>query len=67
MLFVDAGDAKGNYTMKIFNTLGEQVNETTGTFSSQLLKTNVSTLAPGIYTIQLKTESGIANSKFIVK
>ena len=66
-LFVDAGDAKGNYTMKIFNTLGQQVSESIGSFTGSPLKNDVSTLAAGIYTLQLKTEAGIANSKFIVK
>jgi hypothetical protein len=66
-LFIDAGDAaKGNYTMKIFNTIGEQMSERNGIFGSELTKADVSDLAPGVYTLQLKTETGIANRKFIV-
>jgi len=67
VLFIDAGETKENYTMKIFNVIGEQVSESNGMFSGSLLKVDVSTLSPGVYTVQLKTESGIADSKFIVK
>ena len=65
-VFVDAGDATGNYSLKVFNAIGEQVSETIGAFNNQLLKTDVSTLAAGIYTVQLKTEAGMATSKFVV-
>ena len=67
LLFVDAGDAEGNYTMKIFNALGEEVSESMGAFTGSALKTDVSTFASGIYTLQMKTETGISNSKFMVK
>lgn len=66
-LFINAGDQKGNFTFKIFNVLGEQIAEQKGSFSQQLIKTNVSAFAPGMYSIQLQTETGVSNSKFIVK
>lgn len=66
-LFIDAGDVTGNYTLKMFNLLGEQVSENNGTFSNNLIKADVSALVPGIYTLQLKTVNGISTSKFIVK
>jgi len=67
VLFIDAGDVKGDYSTRIFNAIGEQVIETAGTFTTNLLKTDVSALAPGIYTVQVKSDAGVANSKFIVK
>ena len=42
------------------------MSERNGIFGSELTKTDVSNLAPGVYTIQLKTETGIANRKFMV-
>ncbi|HLP51847.1 MAG TPA: T9SS type A sorting domain-containing protein, partial [Chitinophagales bacterium] len=66
-LFIDAGDVTGNYNLKLFNLLGEQMTESNGAFNGQLLKTDVSAFVPGVYTLQLKTENGISSSKFIVK
>jgi hypothetical protein len=67
VLFIDAGDAKGSYTMKMFNTLGEEVKAINSAFTNHVLRTDVSSLASGIYTLQLKTEAGISTSKFIIK
>ncbi len=67
VLFVDAGDSKGNYSMKIFNVVSKLVSESNGMFSGSILRTDVSTLSPGIYVLQMKTETDITDSKFIVK
>ena len=64
---IDAGDIKGEYTLTIFNTLGQQITESAGTLNGQKLSSDVSDYAPGLYTLMLKTTSGILNSKFIVK
>lgn len=66
-LYIDAADASGNYTLRIYNILGEQMSEQNGTFAADLIKTDVSALVPGVYTLQLKTGNGISSSKFIVK
>ena len=64
---IETGAAEGNYALKVFNTLGQLVHESNGILSGQKLTTDVSAFAAGMYTIQLKTESGSFNSKFIVK
>ena len=66
-LFVDAGELNGNYTLKFFNVAGAQVKEMKGALTNDLLKADVSELAAGIYTMQLKTNSGLLNSKVVVK
>ncbi|HRG90072.1 MAG TPA: C10 family peptidase, partial [Chitinophagales bacterium] len=66
-LYIDAADATGNYDLRIYNILGEQVSGQNGTFAADLIKTDVSALVPGVYTLQLKTGNGISSSKFIVK
>ena len=67
MVNIDAGEVRGKYTLSIYNALGQKMNESTGILSGQTLSSDVSGFADGIYTIQLKTESGILNSKFVVK
>ena len=64
---IDAGDIHGDYTLTIFNAIGQQVSETNGNLNGQKLTTDVSAYAAGLYTIQLKTASGTLNSKFVVK
>ena len=65
---IEAGSAEGNYTFRIFNALGQQVHESNGVLSGgQKLSQDVSAFAAGMYTLQLKTETGSFNSKFIVK
>lgn len=66
-LFINTGDQSGNFTLKVFNVLGEQITERKGELSQQLIKTDVSAFASGMYSVQLTTEKGIAISKFIIK
>ncbi len=67
VLFINAGEAQGNYSVKLFNAIGQQIGESKGNFTGQPLKQDLTTFVPGIYTLQLKTDAGLATSKFIVK
>ena len=64
---IEAGANEGVYTLNIFNALGQLVHESNGTLNGQKISTNVSEFATGMYTVQLKTETGSFNAKFIVK
>lgn len=64
---IDAGDVHGDYTLAIYNAVGQQVSETTGNLNGQKLTTDISAYTAGLYTIQLKTGSGTLNSRFVVK
>jgi hypothetical protein len=64
---IDAGDVRGSYTLTIFNTLGQQMNESAGVLNGQKLTADVSGFAEGLYTVQLKTASGSLNSRIVVK
>lgn len=64
---IDAGNTTGNYSLKIFNTIGEIMSESNGILNGQKLSANVNGFAAGMYTIQLKTETGIVNSKLVIK
>ena len=66
LVTIEAGNATGNYTLKMFNTLGQQVKETTGVLNGKV-QLNLADLAAGMYTIQLKAETGLYNAKVIVK
>ena len=66
-VYIDAGDLRGSYTLTIFNTLGQQMSENTGVLNGQKLSSDVSSYDPGLYTIQLKTESGTLNSRVVIK
>lgn len=67
MINIDAGDVRGTYTLSICNTLGQKMNESTGILNGQKLSSDVSGYEAGLYTIQLKTPSGVLNSKFVIK
>ena len=67
ILSVNTGDLKGDYDMQIFNTVGETVDKTNGALNGQLVQTDVSKFASGMYVLRLATSAGIINSKFIVK
>jgi hypothetical protein len=43
------------------------MTESSGILNGQKLTTDVAGFAPGMYTLQLKTTSGVLNSKFVVK
>jgi Peptidase C10 family/Spi protease inhibitor/Secretion system C-terminal sorting domain len=64
---IDAGNTTGNYTLKLYNALGEVVSQSNGILSGQKLTTNVKGFAAGMYTIQLITDAGTVNSKLVVK
>ena len=64
---IDAGEVRGSYTLKIYNTVGQIMTENNGVLSGQSLSTDVSEFAAGMYVVELKTESGILNSKVVVK
>lgn len=66
-VFVDGGELKGDYTLKFFNVTGAEVKEMKGSLNNELLKADIRELASGIYTLQLKTNAGILNSKLVVK
>lgn len=66
-MFIDAGNLTGEYTLNIFDLRGQLVSSNTGTLSNQLIKTDVSTFAKGMYSVQLKTANGTATSKLIVE
>jgi hypothetical protein len=66
-VYIDAGDLRGSYTLIIFNTLGQQISENVGVLNGQKLASDVSSYDPGLYTIQLKTESGTLNSRVVIK
>ncbi len=67
ILSVSTDDAKGNFNMEIFNALGQQVSQSNGTLNGQLINTDVSGFAAGMYMLQLTTTNGTVNTKFIVK
>jgi hypothetical protein len=67
MVTIDAGDVRGDYTLLLYNALGQQASQGTGTLRGQMVTTDVSNLAPGLYTIQLTTTSGRLTSKVVVK
>ncbi|MDB5285006.1 MAG: Peptidase family protein [Bacteroidota bacterium] len=67
LLSIEAADMKGNYQLQILNALGDNVVQHQGAFNGQLIQTDVSNLASGVYILQLKTDAGILNSKFTVK
>ena len=64
---IDAGELRGDYNLKIFNTVGQAITESNGVLNGQTLNADVSDYATGMYVIQLKTEAGILNSKVVVK
>ncbi len=64
---IDAGELRGDYTLKIFNTVGQSRAEHNGILNGQALSIDVSDYAAGMYVVQLKTESGIMNAKVVVK
>ncbi|OJV26804.1 MAG: hypothetical protein BGO32_08105 [Bacteroidetes bacterium 37-13] len=66
-LFVNTTQNDGDYTLKIFNTTGAQVFEKNSAFNSNKIEVDISTLAQGIYNLQLQGKSGISNTKFTVK
>lgn len=66
-VFVDASNQNGNYTLQLFNQLGEQLMATSGSFNSQLIKLNVRGVPAGVYTIQLTSAGKTLNSKLIVR
>jgi hypothetical protein len=66
-LLISTGDMQGNYTVQIFNTMGQLVHTAYGELNGQPVQTDVSHLASGVYTIQMHTQSGIANAKFVVR
>ena len=66
-LNVEAPTAQGNYTLKVFNTIGQQMMQNNGVINGQKLSIDVSGFAPGIYIVQLKAETGTLEAKFIVE
>ncbi len=64
---IDAGEIHGEYTLSILNTVGQNISESFGKLNGQKLSVDVSEFSAGLYTVQLKTESGILNSKFVVQ
>lgn len=66
-VFIDASSENGNYTLQLFNQLGEQLMATSGIFSNQLIKFNVHDIPSGIHTVQLKSAEKTMNSKLIVR
>ena len=64
---IDAGNAHGDYSLKIYNTVGQVMSESNGVLNGQSLTSDVSAFAAGMYVIELKTESGILNAKVVVK
>ena len=64
---INASGINGAYTLSLFNTLGQELSVSSGVLNGQILTADVTGYATGLYTIQLKTESGILNSKFVVK
>lgn len=67
VLMIKTAGIEGDYELQVFNSLGAVVKQTSGSNSEEMIKTDVKGLASGMYTVQLKTGTGIANSKFIVK
>ena len=66
LITIEAGNATGNYNLKMFNALGQQVKESTGVLNGKV-QMDVADFAAGMYTIQLKAETGLYNAKVIVK
>ena len=64
---IDAGEAQGNYSLKIFNVVGEVMSEGNGALNGQYITLDVSKFAAGIYTLQLKTDAGNLTTKFTVE
>jgi hypothetical protein len=66
-VFVDAGELEGKYSIKIYNAIGEVMQEVTGTASAQLIKLDVSKLASGTYNLQLVSDKATNTTKLIVE
>ena len=64
---IDAGNANGNYTLKISDAIGQVISESQGDLNGQKISCNVNSWATGVYNIQLKTEAGLVNTKFVIK
>lgn len=66
-LFLNTKQSEGDYTLTILNTAGAQVWQKRSTFSNDKIEMDISTLAQGLYNLQLQTKSGTCNTKFTVK
>jgi Peptidase C10 family/Spi protease inhibitor/Secretion system C-terminal sorting domain len=64
---INTADLNGDYTLKIINTVGQDVMESNGQFNGQAINADVSDFAAGMYVVQLKTESGTFNARVVVK
>lgn len=64
---VDAGEMTGHYQLQIFNAIGQQVGDGEGILTGQKLTEYVAGLPAGIYMLQLKTELGTMNGRFVVR
>ena len=66
MVFVDAGQMSGDYTLQIFDQTGRIVSEAKGTLSNTILQQDVSSFAAGLYSLKLTTAKHTATSKLMV-
>lgn len=66
-VFVDAGEMTGEYTLAIFDQTGRIVHENKGMLGQQLINTDVSGLAAGLYTVKLQTADNTATTKLIIE
>jgi hypothetical protein len=67
VLYLDMKDKTGNYSLRIFNVSGGLVNEQDGIAAGNLLTTDISSLASGMYTVQLNNAGNVYRSKLVVE
>ncbi len=64
-VWIDAGELQGNCRLSVFNQMGQMVMNQEGTATNNPVKVNISALASGIYTVQLKAANIIGKSKIV--
>lgn len=64
-VWVDAAGIQGNYTVEVFNQVGQKVMEDKGTSRTNFIRSDVSTLPTGIYNLLLKSGNTVAKGKLV--
>jgi hypothetical protein len=64
-VWIDAAEIEGNYTLEVFNQVGQKVLENKGETNGNLIQTDVTSLPSGIYNLQLTAGGNIAKGKIV--
>lgn len=65
-VWIDAAGIQGNYTLEVYNQVGQKVLENKGeTNGNNLIQTDVTSLPSGIYNLQLTAGGSIAKGKIV--